>query len=165
MMVIRLLKHLFAADWLLMRSFPAPVLATIGRAVTEEEQRHIGELRFVVEGGLPLASLMRGQRSRSRAVDLFASLRVWDTEHNSGVLIYLLLSDRAVEILADRGIQARVGNAIWEDICRRMRERFATGEFEAGSIEGIRAISDLLAQHFPATGPNPTELPDRPLKL
>ncbi|MSQ53486.1 MAG: hypothetical protein EXR28_16585 [Betaproteobacteria bacterium] len=162
---IRCLKHLFVADWLLRRGYPKAVLSAIGQCVTDEEKRHDGELRFVVEGGLPIASLMRGQRSRARAVDLFGALRVWDTEHNSGVLIYVLLADRAVEILADRGIQARVGNQAWERICAQMRDRFALGNFESGSVHGVRAISDLLVEHFPPIGNNPNELPDKPLVL
>lgn len=147
------------------RQFPKRVQATIERAVAEQEARHNGELRFVLEGGLPPGSLLRGQRSRARAVDLFGTLRVWDTEHNSGVLIYVLLADRAVEILADRGIQARVGNAAWERICDEMRQRFAAGEFEAGAVQGVRAISDILAAHFPPAGVNPNELPDKPVVL
>jgi hypothetical protein len=163
--VLRFLKHVFVADWLLGRQFSKRVLEAIEKSVAEHEKRHDGELRFVVEGGLPAACLWRGQRSRARAVDLFGSLRVWDTEHNSGVLIYVLLADRAVEILADRGIQARVGNQAWEAICKHMRDQFAAGDFESGSLYGVRAISDLLAQHFPPVGDNPNELPDRPLIL
>ena len=162
---IRWLKHLCAADWLRWRQFPRPVLAAIGQVVGEQEKRHDGELRFVVEGGLSPARLFRGMHSRARAVELFGVLRVWDTEHNSGVLIYVLLADRAVEILADRGIQACVGNPVWERICGEMRGQFAAGEFELGSAHGIRAISDVLAAHFPAVGSNPNELPDKPLVL
>ena len=161
----RWLKHVFAADWLLWRCFPRRVLARIEHAIAEQERRHIGELRLVVEGGLPIGRLVRGQRSRARAVELFGALRVWDTEHNSGVLIYILLADRAVEILADRGIQAQVGNQKWERICAQMRSQFAAGDFESGSGGGVRAISDLLARHFPATGENPNELPDQPVIL
>ncbi len=161
----RWLRHVFAADWLRWRQFPQRVLAAIENAIGEQEQRHVGELRFVVEGGLPIGRLVRGQRSRERAVELFGALRVWDTEHNSGVLIYILLADRAVEILADRGIQAQVGNQKWESICERMRSQFATGNFASGSADGICAISDLLARHFPATGDNPNELPDKPIVL
>lgn len=165
MNMFRVIRHLLTAQWLLWRQFPRSVLARIERSVTEHEKRHDGELRFVVEGGLPWVNLLRGQVARARAVDLFGALRVWDTEHNSGVLIYLLLSDRAVEILADRGIQARVGNQAWEKICAQMRDQFASGDFEAGSIYGVRKISDLLAEHFPPLGGNPNELPDKPVVL
>jgi len=161
----RWFRHLFAADWLLWRRFPRRVLLAIEKTIGEQEKRHIGELRFVVEGCLPISRLVRGQRARARAVDLFGALRIWDTEHNSGVLIYLLLADRAVEILADRGVQACVGNKVWEGICAQMRSQFALGKFESGSVEGIRAISDLLAQHFRATGENQNELPDKPVIL
>ena len=93
--------------------------------------------------------LWRGQDARSRAVELFGQLRVWDTEHNSGVLIYLLLADRRVEIVADRGIHDKVGAAAWEAICGEMQRAFAAGRFEQGASFGIAAISDLLATHFP----------------
>ena len=161
----RWIRHLFAADWLLWRKFPRSVLLAIENAIREQEQRHIGELRVVVEGGLSMRRLLRGQRARARAVELFGSLRIWDTEDNSGVLIYVLLADRAVEILADRGVQACVGNKGWEAICAQIRSRFAHGKFESGCIEGIGAISDLLARHFPASGENPNELPDKPVVL
>jgi uncharacterized membrane protein len=161
----RWLRHVIAADWQLWRRFPKRVLKSIEAAVVEQEKRHSGQLRFVVEGGLSIGRLARGQAPRARAVELFGALRVWDTEHNSGVLIYVLLADRAVEILADRGIQAQVGNHKWEGICAQMRSRFAAGDFEGGSVAGIRAISDLLAEHFPATGENRNELPDKPVVL
>ena len=161
----RWLRHVFTADWLLWRHFPKRVLKAIEAAVTEQEKRHSGELRFVVEGGLPIGGLARGQRSRARAVELFGALRVWDTGHNSGVLIYVLLADRAVEILADRGIQAQVGNQKWEGICAQMRSGFTAGDFQGGSVAGILAISNLLAQHFPTSAENPNELPDRPVIL
>ncbi|OFZ97910.1 MAG: hypothetical protein A3H35_03835 [Betaproteobacteria bacterium RIFCSPLOWO2_02_FULL_62_17] len=161
----RWLRHVLAADWLLWRHFPKRVLAAIENSIGEQEQRHLGELRFAVEGGLSVGRLVRGQGARARAVELFGALRVWDTEQNSGVLIYLLLADRAVEILADRGIQAQVGNQKWEGICAQMRSRFAAGDFEGGSVEGILAVSDLLAQHFPASGENRNELPDKPIVL
>ncbi|MFM9969565.1 MAG: TPM domain-containing protein [Burkholderiales bacterium] len=165
MSAIRWCRHVFAAEWLVWRAFPKKVLSAIEACVTDQEKRHDAELRFVVEGGLPMGSLWRGRRSRARAIEVFGALRVWDTEHNSGVLIYVLLADRCVEILADRGIEARVGSKGWEVICGEMRKQYAAGNFESGSIHGIRAISDLLAEHFPPLQNNPNELSDKPVVL
>ncbi len=164
-MLGRLLRHLFGEDWAARRAFPAAALERITAVIAEQEKRHSGELRFVVEGGLPPLRVLGRQSARARAVELFSQLRVWDTGHNSGVLIYLLLADRDVEILADRGIAAKVGQPQWEAICRGMEQRFARGEYEQGVIEGLRAVGDLLAQHFPASADNPNELPDRPVVI
>lgn len=161
---MRWLRHLFLDQVVLMRAFPLATLAAIGRAVAIQEKRHRGELRVVIEGGLPIQALMAGRTARERALEHFARLRTWDTEDNAGVLIYLLLADRRVEIVADRGIHACVGATAWETICGAMQQEFAAGRFEAGTITGLAAISDLLAQHFPARpGDNPNELPDAPV--
>ncbi len=122
-------------------------------------------MRFVVEANLPVHGLWRGQSTRARAVELFSQLRVWDTEHNSGVLIYLQLIDRRVEIVADRGIDARVGQAFWDAVCRRMEAAFHVGQFEAGALAALSEITRALKEHFPASDSNPNELPDRPLLL
>jgi uncharacterized membrane protein len=164
-MLGRLLRHLFGEDWAAQRAFPPAALDRITAVIAEQERRHNGELRFVVEGGLPPLRVLGGQSGRERAVEVFSQLRVWDTEYNSGVLIYLLLADHDVEILADRGIAARVAPAQWEAICRGMERRFARGEYEQGAIEGLRAVGDLLATHFPADEHNPNELPDRPVVM
>ncbi len=162
---MRWIRHLWLDDLAVRRDFPRPVLSAIERAIATQEKRHRGELRFVVEGGLPLAPLLSGRTARERAIDVFSRLRVWDTEDNAGVLIYLLLADRRVEIVADRGIHARVGSAAWDAICGEMQSAFAAGRFEAGAILGIEAISDLLAAHFPPGEDNPNELPDTPVVL
>lgn len=160
---MRWIRHLFLDHFSLARAFPRTTLAAIERAVAGQEKRHRGELRVVVEGGLPLQSLIAGRSSHERALELFTRLRVWDTEDNAGVLIYLLLADRRVEIVADRGIHARVGDTAWETICGAMQREFAAGRFEAGMLSGLAAVSDLLAQHFPSRpGENPNELPDAP---
>ncbi len=138
----------------------------IGAAVTESENSHLGEVRFVVEAVLPWQMALRGVSARERAIGLFSDLRLWDTELNSGVLVYLLLADRDVEIVADRGIHARVGEAGWQAICHAMETRFRNGEFENGVLEGIASITSLLAQHFPARdGDNPNEILDAPVVL
>jgi uncharacterized membrane protein len=161
---MRWIRHLFLDQLALTRAFPRATLDAIGRAVAEQEKRHCGELRVVIEGGLPIQALVSGRTARERALDHFARLRVWDTEDNAGVLIYLLLADRRVEIVADRGIHARVGATAWETISGAMQQEFAAGHFEAGVLTGLSAVSDLLAQHFPAKpGDNANELPDAPL--
>lgn len=161
----RILAHLAYPAWRLRRAFPKSVRAAIEAAVHGAEAGHPGEVRFVVEGGLALPQLLAGVDARQRAIELFSSLRVWDTEHNSGVLIYVQLADRRVEIVADRGIDARVGNACWRDICAGMEQAFAEGDFGGGALRGIAAVGRLLAEHFPAPAGNPDELPDAPLFL
>jgi len=102
---------------------------------------------------------------RKRAIEVFSFLRVWDTEHNSGVLVYLLLADHDIEIIADRGIAARVDPGAWEAVAHSMETAFGQGEFERGVLDGIRQISTLLAAHFPPAVHNPDELPDRPVVI
>jgi uncharacterized membrane protein len=161
----RLLRHLSTDRRALRRAFPRIAMRAIEKAIGEEERRHSGQLRFAVEASLPFRELLRGVRSRERAVECFGRLRVWDTEHNSGVLIYLLLADRRVEIVADRGIHGKVGSTAWEAICGEMQQEFARGQFERGVVLGVRAISDLLAAHFPPSSDSRNELPDRPVVL
>ena len=161
---MRWIRHLFLDHLVLNRAFPRATLDAIGRAVGEQEKRHRGELRVVIEGGMPLQALVAGRTARERALDHFARLNVWDTDDNAGVLIYLLLSDRRVEIVADRGIHARVGDTAWETICGAMQQEFAAGRFEAGVLSGLASVSDLLQQHFPAKpGEDRNEQPDAPL--
>ncbi len=162
---MRWIRHLFLDDLAVKRAFPRASLAAVTRAIAAQEARHRGELRFVVEGGLPLGPLLTKRSARARALDLFSRLRIWDTEDNAGVLVYLLLADRRVEIVADRGIHAKVGTAAWDAICGEMQSAFAAGRFEAGAILGIEAVSDLLAAHFPPGESNPNELPDTPVVL
>lgn len=161
----RIGKHLLQHRWQARRRFPPDVLAAIERAIKAGETTHAGQVRFVVEGALDGAPLFRDQPARERALDVFAQLRIWDTAHNNGVLIYLLLADRNVEIVADRGIDAKVGAAGWEKICTDMETDFKTGNFEAGSINGIQAVSRQLAKYFPTHGKGPNELPDAPVVI
>jgi uncharacterized membrane protein len=163
---MRWVHHLFLDHVALGRAFPRAVLAAIESAVAQQEKRHRGQLLVALEGGLPLPALLAGRSARERAIEQFARLRAWDTEDNAGVLVYLLLADRRVEIVADRGIQARVGDTAWETICGAMQQEFAAGRFEAGMLAGLSSVSDLLAQHFPAQpGENSNELPDAPVVL
>lgn len=161
----RILRHLFAPPWIVRRAFPDRSMQAIEDAIGRSERGHRGELRFAAEAGLPFALLWRGAAARERAVELFSLLRVWDTAENSGVLIYVQLVDHRVELLADRGIDARVGHGAWEAICRTLEEAYRRGDFEAGTLAAIDDIGALLQQHFPAGAANPNELPDRPVRL
>lgn len=163
--IVRIFRHLLLPNWIVARAFPAAALASIEAAVAASEGRHDAELRFAVEGGLPLAALLRGLTARQRAVEVFSQLRVWDTERNSGVLIYVQMIDRKVEILADRGINARVAQAEWDAICRRLEQHFRERRFAAGVAAAIGEISLLLERHFPPRQANPDELPNRPVLL
>ena len=161
----RIGKHLIEHHWRLRRIFTPKVLDSIERAIKAGEATHSGQIRFAVEGALDGAALFKNQSARERALDIFAHLRIWDTAHNSGVLIYLLLADRRVEIVADRGIDAKVGRAGWEKICRDMETDFKAANFEAGVIKGIAAVSHELAKYFPLDGANRNELPDKPVVI
>ncbi len=165
MEMTRLLKHLLTPRWAARRAFPSSTLAAVTVAVEASERLHSGELRFVVEAALDWPHLIRGTTARERALQLFSELRVWDTEHNSGVLIYVLLADRQVEIIADRGIHRAVGDAEWAAVCGRMEAAFGRGEFEKGAVEGVREVGVLLTRHFPAQGENPDELPNQAVVL
>lgn len=160
MSVQRILRHLSYPRWRVRRAFPKATLQAIEAALAASETSHGGELRFVVEGCLMLPDLLRGVSSRQRAIDLFSALRVWDTEHNSGVLIYVQLADHKLEIVADRGIHQKVGDAAWREVCAAMEQAFRCGDFKRGAIESIRQVGGLLAMHFPPCNGNPNELPD-----
>jgi uncharacterized membrane protein len=161
---MRWIRHL-AAGAGVRRLFPQATLDAIHHAIAEGEKRHRGEVCFAIEQAMPLRDLARGRSVRERAHEVFAQLRVWDTEQNSGVLIYVLVAERAIEIIADRGIAARVDQQEWQSICDRMRERFAARDYERGVIDGVNAVSDMLARHFPDDGSTRNELADAPVVL
>jgi hypothetical protein len=161
---MRWIRHL-AAGASVRRLFPQATLDAIHHAIAAGEKRHRGEVCFAIEHAMPWRDLARGCSVRERAQEVFSRLRVWDTQHNSGVLIYLLVADRAIEIVADRGIAARVGQQEWQRICDGMRERFVANDYERGVIDGVNAVSDLLAQHFPDDGSARNELADAPVVL
>jgi len=165
MKLIRLLKHLLLPGWFVRRVFSRTDWAAIGDAITACEKSHRGELRFVAEGALPVSALWRDLSPRARAVELFSMFRVWDTAENSGILIYVQLLDRRVEILADRGIAARVPQGEWDAICRDMETHFRRSEWKNGALQAVTRAGALLANHFPAGDSNPNELPDQPLML
>jgi uncharacterized membrane protein len=161
----RIGKHLIEHHWRVRRIFTPKVLDDIEQAIKLTEGTHSGQVRFVVEGALDGKPLFRDQPARERALDIFSDLRIWDTAHNNGVLIYLLLADRKVEIVADRGIDARVGASGWQKICAVMETDFKAGNFEAGAIRGIGAVSKQLAAHFPPQPDERNELPDAPVVM
>ena len=165
MNIQRIWHHFAMTQGRVNRSFSRATLSVIERAIKASETAHVGELRFVVEGALDTFPLFGGQSARERALELFSKLRVWDTEHNSGVLIYLLLADRQVEIVADRGIHARAGTHPWTVICGAMESAFKKSKFEDGVVHGIQAVTLQLTEHFPAGAGNRNELPDKPLVL
>ncbi|HEV8644478.1 MAG TPA: TPM domain-containing protein [Burkholderiales bacterium] len=165
MKLVRLLRHLTMPQWRAGQVLPRRALLRIEHAIGEAESRHFGQIRFAVENALDLHALLRGESARERAIEVFAALRVWDTEHNNGVLIYLLLADHDVEIVADRGIHERVGGRVWEEVCRDMEAAFREGRFEAGVLAGIARVSGCLETQFPRQAPGPNELPDRPVVL
>ena len=165
----RFFRHLFTPPWAWRRAFPPAVLDAIEAAIRASETVHRGEIRFAIENALSPGQVWRGMSDRERALQVFADQRVWDTEANNGVLIYLLLADRDIEIVADRGIAARVDPDAWEAVAQAMEAAFRQGDFERGALEGIARVGDLLARYFPAGGPasplgdNPDELSNRPV--
>ena len=161
----RIVRHLFAPHWIVNRAFPRHTLDAIEAATRASEHTHDAELRFAVEAGLHPLPVARGQTARARALQVFANLHVWDTAHNSGVLIYVQLVDRRIEIVADRGIAAKVAQHEWDAICRRIEDAYRRHAFEEGTLLGITEITALLALHFPPLTDNPNELSDFPVVL
>lgn len=163
-MVSRFLRHVFALPGAVARAFPASSLSSIEKSIGESEERHGGEIRFAVEAALDPVEIFRGKTPRQRALEVFSELGVWDTEQNNGVLLYLLLADHDVEIVADRGFNGRVDAAEWEAVCREMEAALRAGRYEAAVTEAIARITALAARYFPPHGTG-NELPDRPVRV
>ena len=161
----RTLKHLTMNHWQVNKAFPNQSLNAIEKFIKAGESAYAGEIRFVVEGALDVTPLFKDQSARARAIDIFSQLRIWDTEHNNGLLVYLLLADRAVEIIADRGIHSKVGSAEWGKICRKMEAAFKQDDYERGVLSGIDAITQHLVRHFPDVSAGKNELPDKPVVM
>lgn len=155
--------HAFVPPWRWRVLFPKKALVDIEEAIKKSEDRHSGELRFVVENALALGKVWAGISTRQRALEMFSNLRVWDTAENSGVLIYVSVADREVHIVTDRGIAERVEQAEWDAIARTMQKKYQQGDFLQGSLQGIERITILLTLHFPPGPNNPNELPNRPI--
>ncbi len=167
MSIGRWVRHAFKTPQAVRKAYSEQTLERVQQAIADSEREHSGEIRFAVEAALPWSYLRRDAPARERAAMAFAKLRVWDTEQNNGVLIYVELADQSIEIVADRGIGRRVPRAEWDAICHAMRDHFRAGRFEQGTIEGVRAVGAVLARHFPlAEGErNPNELSNRPAVL
>jgi len=164
-MLIRTIRHLFYPPWMVRRRFPPPALKKIESVIQASELRHAGEIRFAVESAMDWRSLYSGESSRERGIEVFSELRIWDTEQNSGVLIFLLLADRDVEIIADRGINRHVDSIEWQQICKQMERAFREDRFEEGVILGIQEIGSLLERHFPVRKRDVNELSNKPVIL
>ena len=157
------------AEGSLRRVLPADVQQRLAERVAASEKRHTGQIRICVEGGLPLSYIWRSANARERAVTQFGKLRVWDTEHNNGVLIYLLVAEHTIEILADRGIARNVDPKVWHEMVARMREQFREGHYEDGLTEAIAAVTVALVEQYPAAEDgserHANELPDGPVVI
>ena len=164
-LLTRLLRHLFTTVARTRVLFSPTVLSQIESAIGEAEAAHSGEIRFVVETALPLLALWHRVTPRARALQLFAQLHIWDTHANNGVLIYVLRADRAVEIVADRGISDRVSEAEWQAVCREVEQHYRAGNYALGSSVAVAGVARLLGEHFPPGGSGINELPNRPMLL
>lgn len=162
----RLWQSLTFSAWRARRCFPPAALQSMQQTISGSEASHLGEVRLVIEGSLSLSQLLSNLSPRQRAVQLFSEYRVWDTEHNTGVLVYLLLAERRLEIVADRGISARVSQEQWDALAARMREQLAAGQWLPAVQDAVQRICALLEQHFPShQQDNPNELSDAPILL
>lgn len=165
MSLSRWIRHLTCSARRTRMLFDASVLAEIEGTIAAAEARHTGEIRFVIETSLPWTHLRHDVSARARAIELFARLHVWDTAANCGVLIYVLRADRAVEIIADRGISARVSEAEWSGLCREVETHFRAGRYVEGCRGAVDGVARLLARHFPAGPPGTHELPNQPILI
>lgn len=161
----RILRHLATPQWVVRLRYPEALQARIAARIEQFERSHPGELRFVVEHALELGDLLAGVTPRERALELFGLLRVWDTERNNGVLIYVLHAEHAVEIVADRGLARCVPQADWDALCRRVETAFRAGQHGDGAMAALDGAAQLLERHFPASSGGRNELPDQPLLL
>ena len=162
--LLRILKHRSLGTAAVRRAVPPALLEQLGQRVSASEQRHSGEIRIYIEAGLPLSYLWRNARARERALMLFGKLRIWDTEHNNGVLVYLLLAERSIELVADRGLNQRVSAAEWQAMVEHLGSALRAGRYEQGLTQALDAVSAVLVQHFPlpAGALRRNELPDAP---
>ena len=161
----RIARHLLVLPGKARRAFPAQAMSAIEQAIAKGESQHSGEVRFAVEPALDPAALFRGQSARERAIEVFSQLRLWDTDERNGILVYLLLADRDIEIVVDRGVNAKVHAEEWEAICRAMEASLKQGQHGHAVVAGIEAVARLLAKHFPRRAGDRNELPDRPVTL
>ena len=167
--LIRIFKHRWMLNSTAHKAIPPEMLQRLQQKVVSSEQRHTGEIRIYIETGLPLSYLWNNapirQITRQRALSIFSKLNVWDTANNNGVLIYLLLAERAIELVADRGLNQKVDPALWKTLLLQMREEFLQVKFEEGLNHSVEQVSALLEMHFPVqtSGSRLNELPDEPV--
>ena len=159
---MRILSHLMLPRSALARRFPSHALTAIEDAIETSEKQHCAEIRVTIEVGLDLRALWRLKSARERAHEVFTELAVWNTHERNGVLIYVLLAERDVEIVADSGFAGRIEDSEWQRVCTVIEREFAAGRWRDGILRGIEAISVLLTREFPVTGPNPNEQQNRP---
>lgn len=162
---MKVFKHLWMSSASRGRCFPSHALTAIEDAIEESEKRHRAEIRFAIETALELSTLLRVATPRDRALEVFAELCVADTAERNGVLIYVLLAERKVEIVADRGFEGRVSEDEWRAICATIEAAFQDERWRSGALIGITAVTALLVREFPANGPNPDEQINRPSLL
>lgn len=161
MLLRRFFRHLWSGYWQAARAFPARTRVRIAGAIAEAETGHSGEICVVIEAALTPLQLWRGLSARERAIDVFSERRVWDTVQNNGLLIYLLLGDRTVDIVADRGLSDQSISPEWQALLVRLQQALAAGEFELGCLAAIEQAGQVLRRHFPLSGPNVNELPNQ----
>lgn len=165
----RIVKHRWQSDMAAERAIPPALLAKLAAQVADSESGHSGEIRIYVEAGLPMSYLWQSastaQITHERALAMFGKLRVWDTAQNNGVLIYLLLAERRIEIVADRGLNERVPAGTWSGMVEAMSAAFRSGDFEGGLVSAVKEVSVLLQRHFALADGlhNPNELPNDPI--
>lgn len=162
---LRLIRHFIAGLQPVGWVFPPRIRTAIESAITLSEQQHQGEICFAIETAMPAGLIWRGTTPRQRAVGLFASLGVWDTAANNGVLVYVLLADHSVELVVDRGIAAHIPEAEWQGLCREVESLFRRGDYETGGLAAIRGVAAQLARHFPGSSVGRNELPNQPILL
>ena len=163
--ISRLIKHMISHGRKVGSHFSSKDLEVITKAILQSESQHTGQICFAVEGAMDMSSLLKNQSPRDRAIEVFSRLKVWDTEHNNGVLIYVLIADHAVEIVSDRGINKRVDQSEWQAICHDIESKFAKGGYQQGVLSGIDKLTQVLHQHFPRTRSSTNEISDIPVIL
>lgn len=161
----RLLQHLFTTSLAVRRAFPESALKAIEQQIAEGETTHRAELRVIIEARLPWETLLAKKPPRERALELFGRYGIWDTEENCGVLLYINMAGRQVEIVADRGIAQKVSQPVWQQICHDLTAGFSQGKFHKSTLAALAAVNRLLAQHFPSSGRRKNQLPDHPIIL